>query len=179
MRRGTDSTQFIIYQSSIGLLLNCVWNKGQFMSHASKWVMYQRSQDSLLVKCRTHDKKVASSNPSRSGGRIFFSRVIFVLWLLFGVCSTPVLPQWQVKDPGHSAKCAGGRLHLNTHTPLTQQSPSRLTIPLFRHSEGTCQKTGSHAIPQGTLGHSRLRLLRHCGPILGKERNYCARTDFH
>ena len=132
MRRGTDSTQFIIYQSSIGLLVNCVWNKGQFMSHASKWVMYQRSQDSLLVKCRTHDKKVASSNPSRSGGRIFFSRVIFVLWLLFGVCSTPVLPQWQVKDPGHSAKCAGGRLHLNTHTPLTQQSPSRLTIPLFR-----------------------------------------------
>ena len=24
----------------------------------------------------------------------------------------PVLQQWQVKDPGHSAKSAGGRLHL-------------------------------------------------------------------
>ena len=33
-----------------------------------------------------------------------------------------VLPQWQVKDPGHSAKSAGGKLHLNTHKPLTQRS---------------------------------------------------------
>ena len=24
----------------------------------------------------------------------------------------PELPQWHVKDPGHSAKSAGGRLHL-------------------------------------------------------------------
>ena len=43
---------------------------------------------------RTRDRKVASSNPGRSGGRrIFFSRVDFVCWLLFGVRSTPVLPQ--------------------------------------------------------------------------------------
>ena len=27
----------------------------------------------------------------------------------FGICSTPVLLQQQVKDPGHSAKSAGGR----------------------------------------------------------------------
>ena len=31
----------------------------------------------------------------------------------------PVLPQWHVKDPGHSAKSADGRLHVNTHTPWT------------------------------------------------------------
>ena len=31
-----------------------------------------------------------------------------------------VLPQWHVKDPVHSAKCTGGWLHLNTHTPLDQ-----------------------------------------------------------
>ena len=35
----------------------------------------------------------------------------------FGIRSTPVLPQWHVKDPGHSAKCAGGMLQMNTHTP--------------------------------------------------------------
>ena len=35
----------------------------------------------------------------------------------FGICSTPVLPQYHVKDPGHSAKSAGGRLQLNTHAP--------------------------------------------------------------
>ena len=28
----------------------------------------------------------------------------------FGIRSTPVLPQQHVKDPGHSAKSAGGRL---------------------------------------------------------------------
>ena len=49
-----------------------------------------------------------------------------------------VLLQWQVKDPSHSAKSAGGRLHLNTLTPLTQQSQSELTM-LSRHSIGTYQ----------------------------------------
>ena len=35
----------------------------------------------------------------------------------FGIRSTPVLQQQHVKDPGHSAKSAGDRLQLNTHTP--------------------------------------------------------------
>ena len=35
----------------------------------------------------------------------------------FGICSTPMLPQQHVEDPVHSAKSAGGRLQLNTHTP--------------------------------------------------------------
>ena len=35
----------------------------------------------------------------------------------FGIRSTPVLPQKHVKDPGHSARSARGRLQLNTHTP--------------------------------------------------------------
>ena len=35
----------------------------------------------------------------------------------FGIRFTPVLPQQHVKDPGHSAESAGGRLQLNTHTP--------------------------------------------------------------
>ena len=32
---------------------------------------------------------------------------------------THVLPQWHVKDPGHSAKGVGGRLQINTHAPAT------------------------------------------------------------
>ena len=32
---------------------------------------------------RTRDRKVAGWNPSRSGGRIFFSRIHFLCWLLF------------------------------------------------------------------------------------------------
>ena len=35
-------------------------------------------QDSLLVEQQTRDRKVASSNPGRSGGRIFFSRANFL-----------------------------------------------------------------------------------------------------
>ena len=27
-----------------------------------------------------------------------------------------MLPQWHIKDPSHSAKSAGGRLHLNTYS---------------------------------------------------------------
>ena len=48
---------------------------------------------------QTHDRKVVSSNPSRSSGRIYFSRVNFVCWLLLRVRFTPMLPQWHIKDP--------------------------------------------------------------------------------
>ena len=43
--------------------------------------------------------------PAGAAGE-FSSRVNFVCGLLFGVRSTPVLQQWHVKDPGHSAKSA-------------------------------------------------------------------------
>ena len=82
------------------------------------------SRDSLLTKRRIRDRKVASS----SSGRISSSGVNFLCLLLLGVRSTPVLPQWHVKHPGHSAKSAGGRLHLKTHTLLTQRSRSGLTM---------------------------------------------------
>ena len=35
----------------------------------------------------------------------------------FGICSTPVLLQYHIKDPGHSAKSVGSRLQPNTNTP--------------------------------------------------------------
>ena len=64
-------------------------------------------------------RKVTGSNSGRSGGRIFFSRVNFLYSFFFGVRSTSFLPQWHVKDPGHSAEIAGDWVHLNTRTPLT------------------------------------------------------------
>ena len=78
----------------------------------------------------------------------------------------PVLPQWHGKDPGHSAKSAGDRLHLTTHTPLIQRSRSGLTIPLSGRSVGTYPETSSHATRQGILGLSRLSSMSHCGLIL-------------
>ena len=85
---------------------------------------------------------------------------------LLSVRSTPMLPQWHVKDPGHSAQSADDKLHLNTHTPLTQRSRSGLTMLLSRHSVGTYQETSWHATHQGTFGHSHLSLLSHIGIIL-------------
>ena len=114
----------------------------------------------MLVKCRTHDQEVASG---RSGGIIFSPGL--TLCAVFDVHFISMLPQWHVKDPSHFAKSAGGRLHLNTHTPLTQQSQSGLTISLSRHSVGSCLELRSHATCQGTLGHSRLSSLRHYGLI--------------
>ena len=64
---------------------------------------------------RTRDSKVAGSNPCRSGGRILFSRVNFLCWLLFRYPFRPRVTA--VKDPGHSAKSAGGWVQLNTHAP--------------------------------------------------------------
>ena len=55
-----------------------------------------------------------------------------------------MLPQWHVKDPGHSAKSADGRLHLDTHTPLTHRSRSGLTIPLPRQSAEIYQEAVSY-----------------------------------
>ena len=54
----------------------------------------------------------------------------------YSVSIPPHVTMWHVKDPSHSAKNADGRLHLNTHTPLPQQSRSGLTV-LSRHSVGT------------------------------------------
>ena len=87
---------------------------------------------------------------------------------LFGVPSNPMLLQWHVKDPGHSAESAGGRLHLNTHTPMTQRSRCGLIMLLSRHSVGTYQETSSHATCQGTLDHSHLISLNHCRQMLAK-----------
>ena len=96
------------------------------------------------------------------------------------VRSIPGLAQWHVKDPGHSAKSAGGRLHLNTHIPLTQRSRSGLTMPLSRHSAGTYPETSSHATCQGTFGHSRLSSLSRCGwTDPGIKSGMCARTNLH
>ena len=90
----------------------------------------------------------------------------FVCWLLFSFRSTPMLSQWHIKDPSHCAKSAGGRLHLNTHSPLTKRSQTGLTMLLSRHSLGTYLEMSSHATCQETFIYSHLNLLSHCGLIL-------------
>ena len=55
--------------------------------------------------------------PAGAAGEFSSPESTFCADSYFGIRSTPVLPQQHVKDPGHSAKSAGGRLELNTHTP--------------------------------------------------------------
>ena len=135
--------------------------------------------DSLLVRAPDSWSKSCEFESRQERRENFFLQSDLCVLTFSGVRSTPMLPQWHVKDPSHSAKSAGGRLHLNTRTPLTQRCQSGLTMPLSRHRVGTYQKMNSHATRQGTyqetnshatrrgiLGHSRLSSLSHCGLIL-------------
>ena len=128
----------------IGLLLLICWRVHRpDVTSSADWALNWKCQESgagvaCWLKRRTSDQKTATSNPGRSAGKIFFSWVNFVCWFLLGIRSTPVLSQWHVKDPGHSAKSAGGRLHLNT--PLTQRSRSGMTMPLSRQSVKSIRK---------------------------------------
>ena len=51
--------------------------------------------------------------PAGAAGDFFLQGRLSVLTLI----SVSVPPPQHVKDPGHSAKSAGGRLQLNMHTP--------------------------------------------------------------
>ena len=48
--------------------------------------------------------------PAGAAGEFSSPGSTFCADSIFGICSTPVLPQWHIKEPGHSAKGAGGRL---------------------------------------------------------------------
>ena len=52
--------------------------------------------------------------PAGAAGEFSSPGSIFCADSCFVIRSTPVLPLLHVKDPGHSAKGAGGRLQLNT-----------------------------------------------------------------
>ena len=46
------------------------------------WTQHSGAGMAQWLERRTRDRKVAGSNPCWSGGRIFFSRVSFLCWLL-------------------------------------------------------------------------------------------------
>ena len=97
-----------------------------------------------LVEHWTLDQKVTCSTPGRSGRRIFSSRANFLRWLLLIACSTPVLLQQSSYQ-----KCRWQVTAKHTHTPLTQQSQSWLTM-LSWHSVGTYQENKVTCNSSGT-----------------------------
>ena len=56
----------------------------------------------------------------------------------YSVSFSPLVIAMARERPRYSAKSAGSKFHLNTHTPLTQRSWSGLTMP-SRHRVGTYQ----------------------------------------
>ena len=124
------------------------------------------SQDSFLVKAPDSWSKGCKFKSRQGQQGNFLLQSQLCMLTLIQCPFHPTLLQWHVKEHSHSAKSAGGRLHLNTHTPLTHRSQSGLTMLLSRQSVGIYQETSSHASHQGTLGYSRLGLLSHCGLIL-------------
>ena len=104
---------------------NCKMHRGSVDKYS--WVLTLHAI-SLQSIPQTHGWKVASSNSSRNSKRIFSPEL--TLFPGSSSVSVPVLQQWHVKDPGPSSKYADGRLHLDTHTPLAQQSWSGMTTLL-------------------------------------------------
>ena len=128
--------------------------------------VFQGSRDSLLVRAPDSWSKGYEFVSRQDRRENFLLQRNFFVLTLIRYPFHPMLPQWHVKDPGHSAKSESGRLHLNTHTPFTQRSRSGLTMKISRHSVGTYPETSSQATCQETLSHSRLSLPSHCGLIL-------------
>ena len=77
--------------------------------------LYRGSGDSSVVREPHSWLKGRGFESLQERREIFFSRVNFLCWLSFLYPFHPRVTG--VKDHGHSAKSAGGRLQLNTHTP--------------------------------------------------------------
>ena len=98
----------------------------------------------------------------RSGRRIFFSS-----FSLFGICSTPVSPQWHVEDTCHFAESTGGRWYAKLDRRKREQADYALHAGIVWEP---IRETNSHATRQGTPGHSCLGSLSHCGLILAQKK---------
>ena len=116
---------------------------GIFCLESKVWLQiqfeYNLGVEMALIKHQICERKFENLNPSRVGLLIFFYRVDFLCWLWFSNHSIPVLPQWHIGDANHFAKSAGGRFHLNMHTPFIQRTLSELTM-LSMHSVATYQE---------------------------------------
>ena len=96
--------------------------------------------------------------PGRSGRRFFFSRVNCLCWLFISISVPTPFYCRSIKDSSHSAQGAS----VYTHTPLTQQNQSGLTM-LFRHSVGTHQGSEPICKPWRTARPQQLSL--HAEPL--------------
>ena len=72
------------------------------------------------------------------------------------------VPQWHVKDPGHPAKSADGRLHLNTTHPGPNKVGVAWCMPLSRHSVETYP---GNELPRNLSGNFQPQLSHLTEPL--------------
>ena len=60
-------------------------------------------------------------------------------------------PPWRVKYPGHSAKSAGGKLHRNKHTPLTQTKLERAD---YAAAQAECENLSDNELTRTSSGNA-------------------------
>ena len=130
------------------------------------WLLISRGSDSSLSRAPDSWSQGCGFDTRKKRQENFLVLSYFLCWLLFGVRSIPVQPQCHVTDCGHSAKSAGGRLHLNMHTPFTKRSRNGLIMFFWHSAVESLRKTNSRTTGQGTLVYSRLRSLSQCGLIV-------------
>ena len=64
----------------------------------------------------------------------------------------PVLPQWHVKDLGHSAKSAGGRLHLKHANTL---EPTKSEWADYAAAQAECGNLSGNELTRNSSGNTR------------------------
>ena len=137
----------------------------------------RNSQDSLLVRKPDSRSKGCEFESRQERRENFLLQCQLCVLTLIRCPFHPMLPQWHVKGPGHSAKGAGGMLHPNTHTPLTQRCRGGLTM-LSRHSVGSSQ--GSE-LTRFSSGNARPQFSQLAEPLWTdlwpEEWSLCARVD--
>ena len=75
-----------------------------------------------------------------------------------------MLLQWHIEDPGHSAKSAGARIHLNTHTPF-RLYPSKFEWANYAAVRAECWNLSGNVLTRNMSGNTRSQVSQFAEPL--------------
>ena len=90
--------------------------------------------------------------PAGAAGEFSSPELIFFADSYLVSVSTPALPQWHIKDPGHSAKSAGGRLHLKHAYTL---DPTKSEWDDYAAVQTKCGNLSGNELTRNLSGNTR------------------------
>ena len=108
---------------------------------------------------RTYDRNAARSNLDRSWGRIFFSIVNFVCWLLIRCPFHPNVTAVARKRPPSFCQSAGGRLHECTLDPTKSEWADHAAVPEY------CGNLSGNELTRNLPGNIRPRSSQPAEPL--------------